>query len=154
MPKKSAGLLLYRFDTEPEFFLVHPGGPFWAKKDEGAWSIPKGEFDENESPLNAAIREFKEETGFEVSGPFISLTPVKLSSSKVIYAFTLEYNVDASQLKSNIFTMEWPPKTGLQKEFPEIDRGGWFNVDLSRIKLNKGQLPILEEAVGKIMNTN
>ncbi len=150
MPRKSAGLLLYRFTSEVEFFLVHPGGPFWAKKDDGAWSIPKGEFEDNEDPLEAAIREFKEETGFDVSGSFIPLTPVKQSSGKVIYAFALEYNLDAYKIKSNTFTMEWPPKSGRQQEFPEVDRGEWFNAETSRIKLNKGQVPILEEALGKI----
>jgi predicted NUDIX family NTP pyrophosphohydrolase len=147
MPKKSAGILLCRFGSEPEFFLVHPGGPFWAKKDEGAWSIPKGEFDDDENPLEAAIREFKEETGFDISGNFIALTPVKQSSGKVIYAFALEYNLDASLLKSNTFTMEWPPKSGRQQEFPEVDRGGWFNAEAGRIKLNKGQVPIMEEVL-------
>lgn len=152
MPKKSAGLLLYRFTSEIEFFLVHPGGPFWAKKDEGAWSIPKGEFEDDENPLDAAIREFREETGFDVSGSFIPLSPVKLSGGKQIYAFALEYNIEASQLKSNTFNMEWPPKSGKQQEFPEVDRGGWFNAESSKIKLNKGQVPILEEAVIKIKN--
>lgn len=152
MPKKSAGLLLYRFTSEVEFFLVHPGGPFWAKKDEGAWSIPKGEFEDDENPLDAAIREFREETGFDVSGSFIPLSPVKLSGGKQIYAFALEHNIEASQLKSNTFNMEWPPKSGKQQEFPEVDRGGWFNAESSKIKLNKGQVPILEEAVIKIKN--
>lgn len=152
MPKKSAGLLLYRFTSEVEFFLVHPGGPFWAKKDEGAWSIPKGEFEDDENPLDAAIREFREETGFDVSGSFIPLSPVKLSGGKQIYAFALEHNIETSQLVSNTFTMEWPPKSGKQQEFPEVDRGEWFNAESSKIKLNKGQVPILEEALIKIKN--
>lgn len=149
MSKKSAGLLLYRFKNGTEFFLVHPGGPFWAKKDDGAWSIPKGEF-ENESPLEAAVREFREETGFEISGEFVALTPAKQSSGKIIHAFAVEFDLDESKIQSNTFSMEWPPKSGKQKEFPEVDLGGWFNAENCMIKINKGQQQLIKEAVVKI----
>lgn len=145
MTKKSAGILLYRILDEPEFFLVHPGGPFWSKKDEGAWSIPKGEFGDEESPLEAAIREFKEETGFDVTGSFQPLTPFKQSNGKMIYAFALLYDLDETQLKSNTFSMEWPPKSGKMKEFPEVDRGAWFSTDASRIKLLQSQMRLIDE---------
>ncbi len=146
MLKKSAGILLYRFsDSILNFFLVHPGGPFWAKKDVGAWSIPKGEFEDDENPLQAALREFSEETGQIISGNFITLTPVKQGSSKTIYAFAIEHDFDASKLKSNTFNMEWPPKSGKQKEFPEIDKGQWFDIETSKLKLNKNQVAFVEE---------
>lgn len=151
MAKKSAGILLYRFRNGiPEMLIVHPGGPFWAKKDEGAWSVPKGEFGEEEDPLDAAIREFREETGQDIAGNFIPLTPVKQSSGKIIHVFALEHDIDVSVIRSNTFTMEWPPKSGNQKEFPEIDRGGWFTAGVCRKKLNKGQIPVVEELLTKI----
>jgi predicted NUDIX family NTP pyrophosphohydrolase len=152
MPKKSAGILLYRFRGKiPEMMIVHPGGPYWVKKDEGAWSIPKGEFGDDETPLEAATREFREETGQEVNGSFIPLTPVKQGSGKIIHAFALEHDLDTSIIKSNSFTMEWPPKSGKQKDFPEIDRGEWCTADLCRRKIIKGQLPFIEELL-KILN--
>jgi len=129
MKKTSAGILLYRFvEGEPEVFLVHPGGPFWEYKDEGSWSIPKGEFVQGENPLEAAQREFFEETGSEISGEFIELTPLKQPSGKVVYAWAVEGNIDAGSIKSNLFSMEWPPKSGKEREFPEVDRGGWFTI--------------------------
>lgn len=146
MTVKSAGILLYRIkDGRPEFFLVHPGGPFWAKKDLGAWSIPKGEFNEDEQPLDAAIREFSEETGQQIKGNFISLTPVKLKSGKIIHAYALEHDFDPSTLRSNTFTLEWPPKSGKEREFPETDRGEWFDLATSKIKLNSSQVNLVEE---------
>lgn len=146
MTVKSAGILLYRIkDGRPEFFLVHPGGPFWAKKDLGAWSIPKGEFNEDEQPLDAAIREFSEETGQQIRGTFISLTPVKLKSGKIIHAYALEHDFDPSTLRSNTFTLEWPPKSGKEREFPETDRGEWFDLATSKIKLNSSQVNLVEE---------
>lgn len=150
MAKKSAGILLYRTrETQPEFFIVHPGGPIWAKKDEGAWSIPKGEFEE-EDPLDAAVREFLEETGVDLGGNFIPLTPVIQSSGKLVHAFALEHDLDVSKIRSNIFIMEWPPKSGKQKEFPEIDRGGWFDAETCKAKLNKAQGAFVDELLKKL----
>lgn len=112
MPKQtSAGILVYRIaDTNLEVFLVHPGGPYWAKKDEGAWSVPKGLFEEKENALEAARREFREETGFNITGTFITLTPLKQPSGKVVYVWAVEGNLDATSIKSNTFSMEWPPR--------------------------------------------
>ena len=119
MPKQSAGILLYRRnDRGLEVFLVHPGGPFWAKKDEHAWSIPKGEFGDDESPLQAAEREFEEETGVSVDGTLVALEPVKSSGGKIIHAWLCEGDCDPAQLKSNLFSMEWPPRSGRQQEYP------------------------------------
>lgn len=145
MPKKSAGILLYRFHLNmPEVFLVHPGGLFWEKKDKGAWSVPKGEFTD-EDPLNAAIREIEEETGIRVSGNFIELSPVKQKSGKVIYVWALEKNIDPGKIKSNEFEMEWPPGSGIKKRFPEIDRGAWFSAADAKKKIIPGQLPFITE---------
>jgi predicted NUDIX family NTP pyrophosphohydrolase len=144
--KKSAGIILFRLNHKlPEVLLVHPGGPFWAKKDEGAWSIPKGELEEGEDALKAAIREMKEETGVTMSGDFIELNPVKQKSGKVIYAWAQERDVDPTQVKSNDFEMEWPPKSGTKRTFPEIDRAAWFNMDEAKRKINMGQRPLIEE---------
>jgi predicted NUDIX family NTP pyrophosphohydrolase len=146
MAKKSAGLLMYRRrQSGLEVFLVHPGGPFWARKDEGAWSIPKGEYAPGEDPLETARREFQEETGFEAGGDFIPLTPRKQPSGKVISAWALEGDCDASLIKSNTFSMEWPPRSGRQQEFPEVDRAGWFTVPAAKEKILKGQVPFLDE---------
>lgn len=131
--------------TEPEVFLVHPGGPYWAKKDEGAWSVPKGEFTEGEDALEAARREFREETGFDIDGRFIELTPLKQPSGKVIYVWAVEGNLDAGAVRSNTFSMEWPPKSGTLQEFPEVDRGGWFSIEKAREKLLPGQRGFLDE---------
>lgn len=151
MPKKSAGLLLYRFTKgKPEVLLVHPGGPFWAKKDLGAWSIPKGEFDEEEIPLNAAIRETQEELGINVEGDFIELQSVRLKSGKTIFPYAIEHPFDPSQLKSNFFEMEWPLKSGQKKSFPEIDKAEWFSLHDAMEKINVGQKAILTELVKKI----
>lgn len=145
MSKKSAGILVYRVSNSvPHFLLAHPGGPFWAKKDFEAWSIPKGEFDD-EDPLVAARREFQEEIGSAIDGQFIPLTPVKKAGGKVIHAFAVEGDFDASVVKSNTFSMEWPPKSGAMKDFPEIDRAQWFPFDIAVQKINPSQLPFLEE---------
>ena len=155
MSKKSAGILLYRINNKKlEVLLVHPGGPFWKNKDEGAWSIPKGEFDDNEKPLDAALREMKEETGIIVKGDLIELTPVKQKSGKLVYAFAKEYDLDPSQIKSNEFEMEWPPKSGKKKMFPEIDRAGWFDLEEARKKINQGQIGLIEELVLKIKTSD
>lgn len=148
MAKKSAGILLYRFKKgSPEVFLVHPGGPFFIKKDEGVWSIPKGEYNESEEPLAAAKREFFEETGIKVDGKFIELAPVRLKSGKVVIAFALDHDIDASQVKSNSFEIEWPPKSGKMKSFPEIDRGEWFTVEIAKQKINPAQRLLIDELV-------
>jgi predicted NUDIX family NTP pyrophosphohydrolase len=145
MPITTAGILLYRFEAGMlQVLLVHPGGPFWAKKDEGAWSIPKGELNEGEDKLEGAKREFHEETGSAVDGKFISLKPVK-SHNKMIHAFAIEHDFDPSKVKSNFFEMEWPPKSGKMKEFPEVDRAEWFDLPDAMIKINKYQVPILQE---------
>ena len=146
MPRKSAGLLLYRRrkGTE-EVFLVHPGGPFWAKKDNGIWSIPKGEFADDEDPLEAAKREFREETSLEITGDCRPLKPIRQSGGKIIYAWAVQMDIDPATVKSNTFTLEWPPKSGRLREFPEIDRAGWFPIDLARKKILRSQRPLLDE---------
>uniref|UniRef100_E6PH00 Phosphohydrolase n=1 Tax=mine drainage metagenome TaxID=410659 RepID=E6PH00_9ZZZZ len=150
MTKKSAGILLYRSSEGPlEVLLVHPGGPFWARKDDGAWSIPKGEFSEEEEPFAAALREFKEETSFLLSGESMPLEPVKQPSGKIIYAWAMQGDVDATAVKSNTFTMEWPPKSGKQQEFPEVDEAQWFPIEIAESKIIKGQMPILQQLAFK-----
>jgi predicted NUDIX family NTP pyrophosphohydrolase len=142
----SAGLLLYRIrDGILEVFLVHPGGPFWEKKDLGVWSIPKGEIDEGEDPLEAARREFKEETGFWPEGIFRELAPVRQRSGKIVHAWAVQGDCDPAAVRSNTFTMEWPPRSGTQQEFPEVDRGGWFAVNLAKEKILEGQRGLLDE---------
>jgi predicted NUDIX family NTP pyrophosphohydrolase len=146
MPIVSAGLLLYRTSGgRLQVFLVHPGGPLWSKKDAGAWSIPKGLLDQGEDPLEGAKREFREETGFTAAGQFIPLTPVKLRSGKVIQAWAIESDCDPALIKSNTFSMEWPPRSGRQQEFPEVDRASWFDADEAKQKINPGQANLLEE---------
>lgn len=148
MAKQSAGLLMYR-DSRGclEVFLVHPGGPFWAKKDLSAWSIPKGEFTADEEPLEAARREFEEETGISVpaGGTFVPLTPIRQSGGKVVSAWAVEGDCDPSQIRSNTFSVEWPPRSGKKQEFPEVDRAEWFPLEVAREKILKGQLPMLDE---------
>jgi predicted NUDIX family NTP pyrophosphohydrolase len=146
MPKQSAGLLLFRrTGLQVEVLLVHPGGPFWAKKDEGAWSIPKGEFAEGEDPLDAARREFEEETGRAISGDSLPLTPVRQAGGKTVHAWAIESDFDVATLKSNTFSMEWPPRSGRHQEFPEIDRACWFSLPDARRKILNGQEPLLLE---------
>jgi len=148
MGKQSAGILLYRLkDHRPEVFLVHPGGPFWSKKDAGVWSIPKGEMEEEEEALKVAFREFKEETGYELEGDFTPLQPIKQKSGKIVYAWTGEGDVDENKIISNNFEIEWPPKSGKMKSFPEVDRAGWFQLNEAREKINPGQVPLLEELI-------
>ena len=146
MPQKSAGVLLYRIQTKRvEVLLVHPGGPFWKNKDAGAWSIPKGEFDDNEKPLDAATREMKEETGVILEGDFIELTPIKQKSGKLVFGFAKEYDIDPSQIKSNEFEMEWPPKSGQRKSFPEIDKAAWFDLKTAKEKIVPTQAAFIDE---------
>jgi len=146
MKKRSAGLLLYRLrEGTLEVFLVHAGGPFWAKKDGGAWSIPKGEIGEGEDPFEAARREFEEETGFRPDGAFRGLEPVRQRSGKIVYAWAVEGDCDPAALRSNTFEMEWPPRSGRQQEFPEVDRAGWFDLETAKNKILEGQRGLLEE---------
>ncbi len=145
MKKQSAGVLAYKnVDGHVLVYLVHPGGPFWAKKDIGAWSIPKGEFADDEDGLAAARREFAEETGQTVDGLFRELTSCRQKSGKVIHAWAVESDVDET-VTSNEFEMEWPPKSGKKQMFPEVDRAAWFALDEARERINPGQRPLLEE---------
>jgi predicted NUDIX family NTP pyrophosphohydrolase len=147
LSKQSAGILLYRLENKIlEVFLVHPGGPFWAKKDLGAWSIPKGEFEE-EDPLAAAKREFAEETGMAVDGEAIALDPQKQKSGKVVYAWAIEGDLDPADLHSNTFEMDWPPRSGKRQTFLEVDSGEWFSVEDAFQKINPGQAGFIEELV-------
>jgi predicted NUDIX family NTP pyrophosphohydrolase len=145
--KKSAGLLMYRIREDVhEVFLVHPGGPFWAKKDVGAWSIPKGAYSDKEDPLTAAKREFKEETGLDPGpGPFIPLTPLKQKGGKVVSAWAFQGDCDPALIRSNTFTMEWPPRSGSTGSFPEVDRAAWFPLVQAREKILIGQIGFLEQ---------
>jgi predicted NUDIX family NTP pyrophosphohydrolase len=146
LAKRSAGLLLYRRPAgKLEVLLVHPGGPFWQKKDLGAWTIPKGEFAAGEDPLDAARREFHEETGREVAGPFMPLTPVKQPGGKTVHAWAVEGDFDPRALKSNTFSLEWPPRSGRRQEFPEVDRAAWFDLEEAKRRINRGQVVLLYE---------
>lgn len=148
MAKKSAGILMFRRRHGIlEVFLVHPGGPFWAKKDRGAWSVPKGEYEVDENSFEAARREFREETGWEPSGEFISLTPRRQPSGKTVTVWAVEGECDASAIRSNTFSLEWPPKSGKHREFPEVDRAGWFSIAEAGEKIVKGQAGFLQELV-------
>ena len=151
MGKFSAGLLMFRkCDAEVQVFLVHPGGPFWKKKDEGAWSIPKGEYEAGEDPLAAAKREFQEETGINPDGEFISLDRIKQPSGKVITAWAFEGDCSPKAIRSNTFSMEWPPKSGHKQEFPEVDRADWFNLDDARKRILKGQTGFLDRLMARL----
>src|SRR5262245_47923763 len=153
MAVKSAGILVYkRTPGGLEVFLVHPGGPFWAKKDLGAWSIPKGEFEGDEDGLSTARREFLEEVGQKIDGDFIALTPIRQPGRKIVYAWAVEGYVDADNVKSNDFEMEWPPKSGRKQRFPEVDRGAWFTLDEAWSRILAGQLPILQELARMLGN--
>jgi predicted NUDIX family NTP pyrophosphohydrolase len=143
--RKSAGILLYRFsDHTLQVLLVHPGGPFWKNKDAGAWSIPKGEFDENEQALDAAKREMTEETGFVITGKPMELTPVK-QSNKTVYAWAVLQDADPEKIVSNTFEMEWPPRSGIHKIFPEIDKASWFTIEEAKNKVITAQAALLTE---------
>lgn len=152
MTKQSAGILLYRKSHgEYEVLLVHPGGPFWAKKDQGSWSMPKGEFGDDEQPLAAAKREFAEEMGSPPpEGEYASLGEVKIPSGKIVHAFTLESDFNLETFKSNMFEMEWPPKSGQTQEFPEADKAAWLTISLAAQKITKGQTPLLERLAAKL----
>ncbi len=148
----SAGILLYRLrDNAVEVLLAHPGGPFWSGKDLGAWSIPKGQSEANEDSLQAAKRAFREETGFEVDGQFIDLGTIRQPSRKTIQIWALEHDMDADQLQSNEFALEWPRKSGIMMQFPEIDRAEWFDIDRARQKIHKGQAGFLDRLISRIL---
>ena len=149
--RRSAGILLHRRrEGRLEVLLVHPGGPFWANRDEGAWTIPKGEYDEGEDALDAARREFTEETGFAVEGPFRELAPVRQRSGKVVRAWAVEGDCDVAAIRSNTFSMEWPPRSGRTAEFPEVDRGQWFSIEEARVKILAAQAPLLDELARRV----
>jgi len=146
--RQSAGILLYKMANNAlQVLLVHPGGPFWKNKDLGAWSIPKGEFTDNENPLDAAIREFEEETLFKIDGSFVPLKSVKLKSGKVIFGWALEHDLNASAISSNKIEIEWPPKSGKKMLIPEVDRAGWFLVEEAVEKINPAQAAFVYELV-------
>jgi len=148
MAKQSTGLLLYRRrGLAIEVFLVHPGGPFWAKKDQGAWSIPKGEFEDGENPLVVARREFRAETGFDPRGACLPLTPRRQRGGKLVHAWALAGDCDPAAIAGNDFTMEWPPHSGRFEEFPEVDRAAWFDLETARGKIHRGQLGLQIEVV-------
>jgi predicted NUDIX family NTP pyrophosphohydrolase len=146
VPKPSAGLLMFRrCGGAPEVLLVHPGGPFWTRRDLGAWSIPKGEFSPSEDPLTAARREFEEETGIVPAGEFIPLSPRRQPSGKLVHAWAFEGDCDPTAIVSNSFMVEWPPGSGRRQAFPEVDRAEWFPLDLAQRKLVSGQVGFVQE---------
>lgn len=150
--KRSAGLLMYRKGRDGiEVFLVHPGGPFWAKKDHGVWTLPKGEYDEDEESLAAAKREFQEETGFVPNGTFVELGSIRQKSGKIVVAWAVEADCDPAQLMSNTCEIEWPPRSGKRLEIPEIDRGSWFSAQTARIYIRPEQIPLLEALESRII---
>ena len=146
MAKQSAGLLFYRFHQKNfQVLLVHPGGPYWSKKEIGSWTIPKGELNEAEAPLLGALREVEEETGIKAEGNFIELTPVKQKSGKVVYAWATELDFDPAEIISNTFEIEWPPRSGTKKSFPEIDKAGWFGFGEAESLILEAQRPLLSK---------
>ena len=152
MARQSAGLLLFRRAPRGvEVLLVHPGGPYWSKKDDGAWSIPKGEFSDDEEPLAAARREFHEETGVEPAGEFVPLEPIKQAGGKRVLAWAVESDFDPAALRSNTFSMEWPPRSGRQQLFPEVDRAAWFDIETAKGKILTSQQPLLDRLAAKLL---
>ena len=150
MAKQSAGILLYRIvDSQLQVFLVHPGGPFFKNKDEGSWSIPKGEFADGENPLDAAKREFLEETGQSVNGNFIELKSIQQKGGKTVHAWAVEGDIDHERIVSNIFEIEWPPRSGKKQTFPEIDRAAWFGIETAKRKINSAQVDLIDELQSK-----
>jgi predicted NUDIX family NTP pyrophosphohydrolase len=152
MPTLSAGILVYRKKkTKIEVFLCHPGGPFYKNKDNGVWTIPKGEFDETEDAFAAAKREFQEETGQKISGEFVAMKPIRYKDGrKIVYVWAVEGDVDTAIIKSNTFLLEWPPKSGKQIETPEVDRGEWFPIELATQKILPSLSPLLEDLIENI----
>lgn len=147
MPRISAGLMMYRFcrGEHLQILLAHPGGPFFRNKDDGAWSIPKGKVEPNEDLLTAARREFEEETGFPAAGPFVALSPITQKSGKIVHAWAFAGDCDLSTFKSNAFSMEWPPKSGREVSFPEIDRVDFFDLETARVKINPAQIGLIND---------
>ena len=156
MPKKSAGLLLYRDaagDSGIEVLLVHPGGPFWRNRDEGAWTIPKGEFQDFEEPLEAAKREFKEELGSSPPvGDYLSLKPIKQKNNKTVHAWAVKGDFDPATLKSNTFSYAWPPKSQRTQEFPEVDRAEWFAPDEAKRKILGAQVALIDQLLTTVLS--
>ncbi|MBO9201371.1 MULTISPECIES: NUDIX domain-containing protein [Niastella] len=153
MKKQSAGILPYKLvKGKPFFFLGHPGGPFYSKKDDGHWSIVKGEMEDGEEPLKAAIREFKEETTIDITGHLTQLTPVKQKSGKIVHIWAIEQDFATDNIKSNTFTLEWPPKSGKMVEFPEMDRFAWFDEAATLLKLMPGHIPFVNEVLEFLNN--
>jgi predicted NUDIX family NTP pyrophosphohydrolase len=152
LSKRSAGLLMFRRTNtgEIEVLLVHPGGPFWAKKDTGAWSIPKGELGEHEDGLLAAQREFEEETGAVAGGQFMELKPIRQPGGKTVHAWAVEGDFDVSKLVSNAFDLEWPPKSGKVRTYPEVDKAEWFDPETARIKILKGQAGLIDQLLDRL----
>lgn len=151
MAKTTAGILPYRKrEGDWEVFLVHPGGPFWQNKDRHAWSVGKGEPEAGEGLFHAAKREFKEETGLDIHGEFVPLEPVKQPGGKIVHAWTVEADLDNIAIESNTFSMEWPPKSGKIREFPEVDKAGWFSLEEAKEKIHKGQVGILEQLAQRL----
>jgi predicted NUDIX family NTP pyrophosphohydrolase len=151
----SAGLVMYRkTQGRLEVFLVHPGGPFWARKDLGAWSIPKGEHHPDEEPLAAARREFREETGIEPQGPLRPLKPIKQAGGKLVRAWAFEGDADPSEIRSNTFSLEWPPGSGHEQAFPEVDRAAWFAMNEAKTRILKGQVALLDELQAALENVS
>lgn len=151
--RTSAGILLFRRRGEAvEFFLVHHGGPYWTNKDAGAWTIPKGEFAPPEDALAAAQREFIEETGFPLAGQFIPLRPVKQAAGKIVHAWAVEGDCDASAIRSNTYRVQWPPKSGLWQSYPEVDRAGWFDFNDAKEKINQAQIALLQELLDLLID--
>lgn len=154
MPARSAGLLMYRrTDSALEVFLVHPGGPFWAHKDYGAWTIPKGEIGPHEEPLSAAKREFLEETGVAPEGPFLELTPIRQRGGKVVQAWAFEGTCDPDGITSNTIELEWPPRSGRRRQYPEIDRAAFYSVKQALRKINSAQAALIDELVSRLATT-
>lgn len=154
MEKVSAGILMYRIrDGILEFFLVHPGGPFFLKKDAGVWGIPKGLIDEGEDPLAAARREFEEETGFPAAGEVIPLASVRQKGGKIVHAWAMEGDCDPEKIRSNTFMLEWPPHSGRKQEYPEVDRAGWFGMSAAKERINPAQAGFLEELERTLRST-
>jgi predicted NUDIX family NTP pyrophosphohydrolase len=152
MPKRSAGILLYRHRGEDvEVLLVHPGGPFWARKDQGVWSIPKGEYDQSEDPLATALRELEEETGHLLpEADLLELGDIRQRGGKVLTAWAVASDLDPDAITSNTFTMEWPPRSGRLREFPEVDRAGWFDVPTAREKVLAAQAELIDRLLGAL----
>ncbi len=152
MPSRSAGVVLFRMvDESAQVLLAHPGGPFWAKRDEGAWSIPKGEYDQGSDPLAAALREFHEETGHQLPpGERISLGSVRQKGGKIVDAWAVEGDLDVTAARSNTFSMEWPPRSGRMQEFPEVDRLGWFDLTAARAKILPSQAEFLDRLAERL----